>query len=89
MSHRRQVEPGLRVTRGSRDVGIRGPWPLAEPFRIGRVEIANRVVQAPLAGIANWAYRRQSNRSRNRGAPGSHTLSTSSSMVPMVNRNRT
>ena len=39
-----------------------GLWPLAEPFRIGHVEIANRVVQAPLAGIANWAFRAQSMR---------------------------
>lgn len=37
-------------------------WPLAEPFQIGDVEIANRVVQAPLAGIANWAFRTQSRR---------------------------
>lgn len=41
---------------------VDGPWPLAEPFAIGGVEIANRVVQAPLAGIANWAFRRQSRR---------------------------
>lgn len=39
-----------------------GPWPLAEPFAIGPVRVANRVVQAPLAGIANWAFRRQSRR---------------------------
>ncbi|MDH3227671.1 MAG: tRNA-dihydrouridine synthase [Thermoleophilia bacterium] len=37
-------------------------WPLGSPFRIGGVEIANRVIQAPLAGIANWAYRTQSRR---------------------------
>jgi nifR3 family TIM-barrel protein len=37
-------------------------WPLAAPFSIGDVEIANRVVQAPLAGIANWAFRTQSRR---------------------------
>jgi nifR3 family TIM-barrel protein len=41
---------------------VDGPWPLAEPFEIGGVRIANRVVQAPLAGIANWAFRRQSRR---------------------------
>ena len=45
-----------------REVAVDGPWPLSEPFRIGTVEIANRVVQAPLAGIANWAYRTQSRR---------------------------
>ena len=39
-----------------------GPWPLAEPFEIGGVSIPNRVVQAPLAGIANWAFRHQSRR---------------------------
>jgi tRNA-dihydrouridine synthase B len=54
---------GVLSHRGrERDADHDGPWPLAEPFRIGRVEIANRVVQAPLAGIANWAYRRQSRR---------------------------
>lgn len=37
-------------------------WPLAEPFAIGGLRLANRVVQAPLAGIANWAFRRQSRR---------------------------
>ena len=37
-------------------------WPLAEPFAIGGVSIPNRVIQAPLAGIANWAFRRQSRR---------------------------
>jgi nifR3 family TIM-barrel protein len=37
-------------------------WPLAEPFVIGGLELDNRVVQAPLAGIANWAFRRQSRR---------------------------
>jgi nifR3 family TIM-barrel protein len=37
-------------------------WPLAEPFQIGGVEVANRVIQAPLAGIANWAFRTQSRR---------------------------
>jgi tRNA-dihydrouridine synthase B len=39
-----------------------GPWPLREGFAIGGVPLANRVVQAPLAGIANWAFRRQSRR---------------------------
>ncbi len=35
---------------------------LNEPFDIGTVTVANRVVQPPLAGIANWAYRAQSRR---------------------------
>lgn len=39
-----------------------GPNPLAEPFRIGDVDIANRIVQAPLAGIANRVFRTQSRR---------------------------
>lgn len=39
-----------------------GPWPLAEAFDIGGVAIPNRVVQAPLAGIANAVFRRQSRR---------------------------
>jgi tRNA-dihydrouridine synthase B len=39
-----------------------GPWPLAEPFRIAGVTAPNRLVQAPLAGIGNWAFRRQSRR---------------------------
>jgi nifR3 family TIM-barrel protein len=41
------------------------PWPLAEAMVIGErgeVRLENRVVQAPLAGIANWAFRRQSRR---------------------------
>ncbi len=39
-----------------------GAWPLAEPFAIGSVMLGNRVVQPPLAGIANWAFREQSRR---------------------------
>ncbi|MGD9694975.1 MAG: tRNA dihydrouridine synthase [Thermoleophilia bacterium] len=35
---------------------------VAQPFRIGGLLVPNRVVQAPLAGIANWAFRRQSRR---------------------------
>lgn len=38
------------------------PTPVAEPFDIGGVRLENRLVQAPLAGIANWAFRRQSRR---------------------------
>lgn len=37
-------------------------WPLAQPFSIGSVHLPNRVVQPPLAGIANWAFRSQSRR---------------------------
>ncbi len=35
---------------------------LTEPFRIGNVEIANRVLLAPLAGIGNWFVRMQAKR---------------------------
>lgn len=37
-------------------------WPIAEPFTIGDLQLSNRLVQPPLAGIANWAFRRQSRR---------------------------
>jgi tRNA-dihydrouridine synthase B len=36
--------------------------PLTDPFRIGRVEISNRVLLAPLAGIGNWFVRLQAKR---------------------------
>ena len=36
--------------------------PLTAPFRIGQVEIANRVLLAPLAGIGNWFVRLQARR---------------------------
>ena len=36
--------------------------PLTSPFRIGDVEIANRVLLAPLAGIGNWFVRLQAKR---------------------------
>ena len=36
--------------------------PLTEPFRIGDVEIANRVLLAPLAGIGTWFVRLQARR---------------------------
>ena len=52
----RSSAPGARVATAPRD------WPVAEPFSIGDLRIANRLVQPPLAGIANWAYRRQSRR---------------------------
>src|SRR5215217_3029270 len=35
---------------------------LTSPFRIGDVEIVNRVVLAPLAGIGNWFVRLQARR---------------------------
>src|SRR5918996_1915172 len=35
---------------------------LTAPFRIGDVELANRVVLAPLAGIGNWFVRLQARR---------------------------
>lgn len=36
--------------------------PLTEPFRIADVEISNRVLLAPLAGIGNWFVRLQARR---------------------------
>lgn len=36
--------------------------PLTEPFAIGGVEISNRVLLAPLAGIGNWFVRLQARR---------------------------
>jgi tRNA-dihydrouridine synthase B len=36
--------------------------PLTAPFRIGEVEISNRVLLAPLAGIGNWFVRLQARR---------------------------
>jgi tRNA-dihydrouridine synthase B len=36
--------------------------PLTDPFRIGDVEVANRVLLAPLAGIGNWFVRLQAKR---------------------------
>jgi tRNA-dihydrouridine synthase B len=36
--------------------------PLTAPFRIGDVEVANRVLLAPLAGIGNWFVRLQARR---------------------------
>jgi tRNA-dihydrouridine synthase B len=36
--------------------------PLTSPFRIGDVDIANRVLLAPLAGIGNWFVRLQARR---------------------------
>src|SRR6201995_4545370 len=35
---------------------------LTDPFEIGGVEISNRVVLAPLAGIGNWFVRLQAKR---------------------------
>jgi tRNA-dihydrouridine synthase B len=36
--------------------------PLTSPFRIGDVDVANRVLLAPLAGIGNWFVRLQARR---------------------------
>ena len=38
------------------------PPQLTDPFRIGDVEIPNRVLLAPLAGIGNWFVRLQAKR---------------------------
>jgi tRNA-dihydrouridine synthase B len=42
--------------------GMPGQAPLTEPFSIGDVRIANRVLLAPLAGIGNWFVRLQARR---------------------------
>jgi nifR3 family TIM-barrel protein len=42
--------------------GTLNKTPLTDPFRIGNVEIANRVLLAPLAGIGNWFVRLQAKR---------------------------
>ncbi len=39
-----------------------GDWPLAGPFAIGDLVVPNRVIQAPLAGIANAPFRAQAQR---------------------------
>ena len=36
--------------------------PLTTPFTIGAIEIPNRVLLAPLAGIGNWFVRLQASR---------------------------
>ncbi|GIK77573.1 MAG: dihydrouridine synthase [Acidobacteria bacterium] len=41
---------------------MRSQPPLTEPFAIGGVEVANRVLLAPLAGIGNWFVRLQARR---------------------------
>src|SRR5262249_61985975 len=61
------MRKGMRTVLSERAAAPRaahtdGAWPLAEPFLIGDLRLENRVVQAPLAGIANWAFRRQSRR---------------------------
>jgi tRNA-dihydrouridine synthase B len=47
----------------SPDAGDNGEGPrLTDPFRIGDVDISNRVLLAPLAGIGNWFVRLQARR---------------------------
>lgn len=62
MKKRMQAVLMERRAEGEAEPVATGAWALAEPFRIGNVEMANRVVQAPLAGIGNWAFRRQMRR---------------------------
>ena len=57
---RKRMNRGVALGDREPRITIDGPWPLAEPFAIGDVQIPNRVVQPPLAGIANWAFRAQS-----------------------------
>lgn len=67
MKKRMKVVLAERAARGAAVAGAppppaAGPSPVAGELRIGPVRAANRLVQAPLAGIANWAFRRQSRR---------------------------
>ncbi len=50
------------TSNGSGPVYILGVASLTEPITIGGVEIANRVLLAPLAGIGNWFVRLQARR---------------------------
>ncbi|MFN8111066.1 MAG: tRNA dihydrouridine synthase DusB [Thermoleophilia bacterium] len=57
----------MRAVVAEREAGVvhaaaDGAWPLAQPFHIGALRVPNRVVQAPLAGIADWPFRAQSQR---------------------------
>lgn len=57
---RKRMNRVVAVRDAEPQITVDGRWPLAEPFAIGGVQIPNRVVQPPLAGIANWAFRSQS-----------------------------
>jgi len=46
------------VRNPSAEGAVRAESPLASPFCIGRVEIPNRVVLAPMSGVTTSAYRR-------------------------------
>ena len=59
---RKRMQRVLAERGNASPVAHAGPWPLAQPFTIGELVLENRVVQAPLAGIANWAFRTQSRR---------------------------
>ncbi len=61
MKKRMQAVLAGRARPVAEDTGPR-PTPVAEPWEAGGVRFENRLVQAPLAGIANWAFRRQSRR---------------------------
>ncbi len=59
----RAVVSGRRAGAAGEGVVVpEGGWPLAEPFTIGTLTVPNRVVQAPLAGIGNRAFRVQAHR---------------------------
>ncbi|MGI9540100.1 MAG: tRNA dihydrouridine synthase [Miltoncostaeaceae bacterium] len=64
MSKRMRQVLSARTRRTSGSAATERPptWSAAEPLRIGGVRLPNRIVQAPLAGIGNWAFRRQSRR---------------------------
>ena len=60
---KRMKGPIADRTAGGAAVAVPGDgWPLAEPFVIGDLVVPNRVLQAPLAGIANAPFRLQAQR---------------------------
>jgi nifR3 family TIM-barrel protein len=62
MKKRMQAVLAGRARTGAAEVAPPRPTPVAEPWEAGGLRFENRLVQAPLAGIANWAFRRQSRR---------------------------
>jgi hypothetical protein len=64
------------------------PPELTDPFEIGGVRIANRVLLAPLAGIGNWFVRLQAKRHGAGLAVSSAPCASSWSCTPTSTRSR-
>ena len=62
MNWRRQNAPPNLYPTARRPAATHDPSPAHVPFRIGPVDVPNRVVLAPLAGIGNWFVRLQARR---------------------------